>query len=215
MKLGDEAGEISTDAMASRLSYFLWSSMPDRELRSLAANGALTKRGVLAKQVDRMLADERSGQFIEGFLNSWLTMRDLGATPPDRTAFRSFYHYDLDTAMREETRLFVRELIDQNLSIENFLDSDFTFLNKRLAEHYGIDVPFGGSDFQKVSLTDQRRGGLLGQSSVLTVTANGIDTSPVVRGVWLLEKHSGDITVSSAAGCGANRSGRPRGNNYS
>ncbi len=187
LETGDEAGEISTDAMASRLSYFLWSSMPDRELRSLAANGALTKRGVLAKQVDRMLADERSGQFIEGFLNSWLTMRDLGATPPDRTAFRSFYHYDLDTAMREETRLFVRELIDQNLSIENFLDSDFTFLNKRLAEHYGIDVPFGGSDFQKVSLTDQRRGGLLGQSSVLTVTANGIDTSPVVRGVWLLE----------------------------
>ena len=134
-----------------------------------------------------MLNDDRADAFVEGFLESWLTLRELGATPPDRTAFRSFYHYDLDSAMRQETRMFVRELIDQNLSIDNFLDSDFTFLNKRLAEHYGIDVPFRGSTFQKVSLTDRRRGGLLGQASILTVTANGIDTSPVVRGVWLLE----------------------------
>lgn len=183
----DEAGELSADALASRLSYFLWSSMPDQELRNLAADGELVGPKMWAQQVDRLLADERSEQFIEGFLNSWLTMRELGATPPDRSAFRSFYHYDLDTAMRQETRLFVRELIDQNLSIQNFLDSNFTFLNKRLAEHYGIDVSFSGSDFQKVSLTDRRRGGLLGQASVLTVTANGIDTSPVVRGVWLLE----------------------------
>jgi hypothetical protein len=183
----DEGGGFSAEGLASRLSYFLWSSMPDQELRHLAANGELTGPAVLAAQVDQMIADKRSDQFIEGFLNSWLTMRDLGATPPDRTSFRSFYHYDLDTAMRQETRLFVRELLDRNLSIENFLDSDFTFLNKRLAEHYGIVVPLRGSDFQKVSLTDRRRGGLLGQASVLTVTANGIDTSPVVRGVWLLE----------------------------
>ena len=182
-----KGGDLSMDALASRLSYFLWSSMPDRELRQLATDGDQVRPVLLAKQVDRMLADDLSGQFIEGFLNSWLTMRDLGATPPDRTAFRSFYHYDLDSAMRQETRLFVRELIDHNLSIENFLDSDFTFLNKRLADHYGIDVPFGGSEFRKVSLTDQRRGGLLGQASVLTVTANGVDTSPVLRGVWLLE----------------------------
>lgn len=187
LETADEAGNLSAEGLASRLSYFLWSSMPDRELRDLAANDELTKGEALSAQVDRMLANQRSEQFIEGFLNSWLTLRDLGATPPDRTAFRSFYHYDLDTAMRQETRLFVRELIDQNLSIENFLDSDFTFLNKRLAEHYGIDVPFRGSDFKKVSLADRRRGGLLGQASVLTVTANGIDTSPVVRGVWLLE----------------------------
>jgi len=187
LESAEEGGDLSMHALASRLSYFLWSSMPDRELRKLAMDGDQVGSVMLAKQVDRMLADEQSGQFIEGFLNSWLTMRDLGATPPDRTAFRSFYHYDLDSAMRQETRLFVRELIDHNLSIGNFLDSDFTFLNKRLADHYGIDVSFGGSDFQKVSLTDRRRGGLLGQASVLTVTANGIDTSPVVRGVWLLE----------------------------
>jgi hypothetical protein len=182
-----EKAEITQHGLASRLSYFLWSSMPDAELRRLASNQKLSQPNLLATQVERMLSDERSEAFIEGFLNSWLTLRDLGATPPERTAFRDFYHYDLDSAMRQETRLFVRELIQQNLSIENFLDSDFTFLNKRLAEHYGIETSLTGSEFEKVSLTDRRRGGLLGQASVLTVTANGIDTSPVVRGVWLLE----------------------------
>lgn len=187
LEAADEKDRLSSHGLATRLSYFLWSSTPDQELRNLAESGKLRQPEVLIAQVDRMLNDDRADAFVEGFLNSWLTLRDLGATPPDRTAFRSFYHYDLDSAMRQETRLFVRELLDKNLSIDNFLDSDFTFLNKRLAEHYGIDVPFRGAAFQKVSLTDRRRGGLLGQASVLTVTANGIDTSPVVRGVWLLE----------------------------
>ena len=183
----DHKADLSSHGLASRLSYFLWSSMPDQELGKLATSGELRQPEVLAAQVDRMLNDDRADAFIEGFLDSWLTLRDLGATPPDRTAFRSFYHYDLDSAMRQETRLFVRDLLDRNLSIDNFLDSDFTFLNKRLAEHYGIKTPLTGSEFQKVSLPDRRRGGLLGQASILTVTANGIDTSPVVRGVWLLE----------------------------
>ena len=183
----DETAKLSSHGLASRLSYFLWSSMPDQELRKLAASGELRTSEVLAAQVDRMLTDDRADAFIEGFLNSWLTLRELGASPPDRNAFRSFYHYDLDSAMRQETSLFVRELLEQNLSIDNFLDSNFTFLNKRLAEHYGIETSLTGNEFQKVSLTDQRRCGLLGQASILTVTANGIDTSPVVRGVWLLE----------------------------
>lgn len=187
LEAGDQRNEFSSHGLASRLSYFLWSSMPDQELRDLAKGEKLDQPQILTAQVDRMLNDGRADSFIEGFLNSWLTLRDLGATLPDRTSFRSFYHYDLDSAMREETRLFVRELIAQNLSIENFLDSDFTFLNKRLAEHYGIEASLSGGGFQKVSLTDRRRGGLLGQASILTVTANGIDTSPVVRGVWLLE----------------------------
>jgi len=187
LEAADEKGGLSSHGLATRLSYFLWSSMPDQELRKLAASGKLRQPAVLTAQVDRMLNDDRADAFVEGFLNSWLTLRDLGATPPDRTAFRSFYHFDLDSAMRQETRLFVRELLNQNLSIDNFLDSDFTFLNKRLAEHYGIDATLSGNKFQKVSLTDRRRGGLLGQASILTVTANGIDTSPVVRGVWLLE----------------------------
>jgi hypothetical protein len=133
-----------------------------------------------------MLADPKSDAFVDGFLGSWLGLRELGATPPDRGEFRDFYHYDLDTAMRRETFLFTRYLIDQNLSLVNFLDSDFTFVNRPLARHYGIEPP-PGSGFQRVDLDDRRRGGLLGQASVLTLTANGIDTSPVVRGVWLLE----------------------------
>ena len=183
--------ELTSYGLASRLSYFLWSTMPDQDLLELAASNQLRQSDVLVAQVDRMLDDERSAAFIDGFSGSWLTLRELGATPPDRSAFQTFYHYDLDTAMRQETRLFFHELLKRNLSIENFLDSDFTFLNKRLAEHYGIDAPLTGNEFQRVSLTDRRRGGLLGQASILTVTANGIDTSPVVRGVWLLENMLG------------------------
>jgi hypothetical protein len=133
-----------------------------------------------------MLNDPKSDALVQGFLGSWLGLRELGSTPPDRSSFRDFYHYDLDSAMRQETFLFVRHLIDENLSIRNLLDSDFTFVNRPLAKHYGIEPP-NGFEFQEVLLPDRRRGGLLGQASVLTLTANGIDTSPVVRGVWLLE----------------------------
>jgi len=110
----------------------------------------------------------------------------LGSMPPDREKFNDFYRFDLQTAMREETRLFTRRLIEENLSVVNFLDSAWTYANKPLAKMYGADPPKGG-EFALVKLDDRRRGGLLGQASVLTVTANGIDTSPVVRGVWLLE----------------------------
>ncbi len=133
-----------------------------------------------------MLDDRRSDAMIDGFLDSWLTLRELGSAPPDRGNFRAFYHYDLDHAMRRETHLFTRRLIDQNLSLVNFLDSDFAIVNKPLAKLYGIDPP-DQPGFHTVQLTDRRRGGLLGQASVLTVTANGIDTSPVNRGVWMLE----------------------------
>ncbi|MEQ9409063.1 MAG: DUF1592 domain-containing protein [Fuerstiella sp.] len=177
---------LSAFALASRLSYFLWGSMPDDELLALAAGDALTQPAELAAQVERMLKDARSDAFVDGFPDSWLTLRELGATPPDRSAFPEYYQYDLKSAMRQETRLFMRHLIDQNLSVSEFLDSDFTFVNKALARHYGLP-PVTGDQFQKVRLNDRRRGGLLGQASVLTVTANGIDTSPVVRGVWLLD----------------------------
>jgi hypothetical protein len=133
-----------------------------------------------------MLDDPRSDAFVDGFLDSWLSLRDLGSMPPDRRKFNDYYRYDLQTAMREETRLFTRHLLQKNLGVENFLAADFTFVNKPLARHYGIAPPVG-HEFQLVRLDDRRRGGLLGQASVLTVTANGIDTSPVVRGVWLLD----------------------------
>lgn len=178
--------QLKSYALASRLSYFLWASMPDQELMDLAANDKLQKPEILLAQVERMLKSPKSDAFIEGFLNSWLTLRDLGSQPPERRRFRAYYHYNLDHAMRRETHLFTRHLIDNNLSVVNFLDSDFTFANNRLAEFYGIDPP-RDKGFHLVKLKDRRRGGLLGQASVLTVTANGIDTSPVVRGVWLLE----------------------------
>ena len=177
---------LSSHALASRLSYFLWSSMPDEVLMKLAEEDKLSDSKVLEAQVERMLDDPKSEAFLDGFLASWLTLRDLGSMPPDRSQFSEFYHYDLDSAMRQETKLFTRHLIEQNLSVDHFLDADFTFLNKRLAKHYGIEGPKGW-EFERVELSDGRRGGLLGQASVHTVTANGIDTSPVVRGVWLLE----------------------------
>lgn len=177
---------LSSTGLATRLSYFLWSSMPDSKL--LANAGRMHDPAMMHSEVSRMLADPKSAAFVEGFLGTWLTLRDFGSQPPDRDDFPKYYHYELGSAMQEETRLFAQHLLDENLSVLNFLDSDFTFVNRRLAEHYQFETEATlDSKFQKVALTDRRRGGLLGQGSVLTVTANGIDTSPVVRGVWLLE----------------------------
>ncbi len=178
--------QLSPHALATRLALFLWSSLPDEELMGLANAGELAKPEVLTAQVERMLADTKSDSFVSDFLDNWLTLRDLGASPPDRETFKAYYHYDLGSAMRQETVLFCRCLLDENLPIRNFIDSDFTFVNRPLARHYGLDLP-QGTGFKRVGLSDKRRGGLLGQASILTVTANGIDTSPVVRGVWLLE----------------------------
>ncbi|MGI9474476.1 MAG: DUF1592 domain-containing protein, partial [Rubripirellula sp.] len=183
----EDSNLLSSYALASRLSYFLWSSMPDDELISLAASGELHEPGVLDAQVDRMLADPKSDALVDGFLGSWLGLRELGATPPDRSEFRDFYQYDLDSAMRQETFLFTRHMIDEDLPLAKFVDSEFSFVNKPLARFYGLKNVPGGTEFEKVTISDRRRGGLLGQASVLTLTANGIDTSPVVRGVWLLE----------------------------
>ncbi len=183
-------GELDQYALASRLSYFLWSSMPDQELIHLAQQGRLADDAELTRQTQRMLSDSRSDAMIDGFLDSWLALRQLGSAPPDRDKFTDYYRHDLAAAMREETDLFFRHLVDENLSLENFIDSNFSFVNRPLANLYGIDAP-AGPGFAKVQLNDRRRGGLLGQASVLTVSANGFDTSPVVRGVWMLENFLG------------------------
>jgi hypothetical protein len=176
--------------LASRLSYFIWSTMPDAELRASADDGTITKPKVLGAQLARLLADPRSDRFIAGFLDSWLNLRALGDMPPDRDAFRTYYAKDLETAMRRETQQFTRYLIDENRPVIDYLSADYTFANQALAEHYRIDAvfdPASAHQLKRVPLTDKRRGGLLGMGSVLTVTANGIETSPVNRGVWLLE----------------------------
>ena len=177
-------------ALATRLSYFLWASTPDNELLRVAHSKQLSKPEVLLAQTRRMLESPRSDAFISGFLDSWLNLRSLGGTPPDRKEFETYYSKDLEHAFKEETKLFVRDLIDRDASIINFLDCDYTFVNQPLATHYELGElgdPARAKEFRKVSLTDPRRGGLLGMGSVLTISANGIETSPVVRGVFLLE----------------------------
>lgn len=183
---GVGGSKLTDISFASRLSYFLWSSMPDEELLAAATEGRLRKPETLRVEVDRLLADSRAEAFYEGFLDSWLALRDLGGMPPDRREFDEYYEKDLRPLMLRETRLFTRHLMEENLSVVNFLDSDFTFVNRTMARFYGLP-PMKGYEFQKVALKDKRRGGLLGQASVLTVTANGIETSPVTRGVWVLE----------------------------
>lgn len=182
--------KLSAHALASRLSYFLWATMPDDELRRAADNGTLLREDILQAQTRRLLASPRANEFVTGLLASWLNLRSLGDMPPDRAAFEKFYYEGLKSAMKEETQLFTRYLLDKNESLLRFLDADFTFVNQPLADLYGlgrIGPAETAQEFRRVSLTDGRRGGLLGQGSVLTVSANGIETSPVIRGVWLLE----------------------------
>jgi hypothetical protein len=182
--------KLTAHAFASRLSYFLWSSMPDAELRVLADSGELLKPAVQLVQTRRLLASPRSDAFVEGFLDTWLNLRSLGDMPPDRDVFGMFYSQGLQPAMKRETQLFMRHLLGSNESLVRFLDADYTFINQPLATLYGLGricPPEQAHEFRRVSLTDPRRGGLLGQGSVLTVSANGIETSPVIRGVWLLE----------------------------
>ncbi|WP_461785770.1 DUF1592 domain-containing protein [Prosthecobacter sp.] len=182
----DGSNKLSSRALASRLSYFLWSTMPDAELTSQD----LTKPEVLLEQTRRMLQDKRSDAFVAGFLDSWLNLRNLGGMPPDRGEFEEYYSKGFQEAFKVETRMFMRDLIERDASIVNFLDSDYSFLNQPLATHYELGElgdPAKAHEFRKVSFKNPKRGGLLGMGSVLTITANGIDTSPVTRGVFLLE----------------------------
>ena len=184
--LDEPEGALDDLAVASRLSYFLWSSMPDQTLLDLAAKGNLRDQATLRQQVDRMLADPRSNRFVSHFLRRWLDLDNIGEMPPSRD-FLTYYRDNLETAMRQETETFFRHILDENLSPDEFLEADYSFLNRELAAHYGIDG-VEGAGLQRVSLKGTQRGGLLGQALFLTASANGVDTSPVVRGIYVLEK---------------------------
>ena len=171
--------------LASRLSYFLWSSMPDDELFALASRGELAKDAVREQQIRRMLADPKSEALVHNFAMQWLNLRLLDAVTPDPRAFRSFDNA-LKADMRRETELFVKAMIEEDRSVLDFLDGQFTFVNERLARHYGIEG-VRGDEFQRVSFTDNRRAGVLTQASILTLTSNPARTSPVKRGKWILE----------------------------
>lgn len=186
-------GELPPFALASRLSYFLWSTMPDDELFSLANSGELLDPEVLSAQVSRLLNDPRSDRFSNSFTDQWLALDTLGSMPPDGKSpeFRVYYRGKLESAMRTETRMFFRQALRKNRSVRDFIDSDYSYLNAALAELYGVPFP-GGNEFTQVSLPpDAKRGGILGHASVLTLSANGVETSPVTRGHWVLSEFLG------------------------
>lgn len=189
-------------ALASRLSYFLWSSMPDEPLFQLAAAHKLRDPAVLHEQVERMLADPKARAFTENFTGQWLSLRAIDATMPDRTLYPE-YDDILKTASLKETKLFFDEVLKNDLSVANFVASDFTFVNARLAKHYGISG-IEGTEMRKVTLPPMsHRGGVLTMASVLKVTANGTTTSPVLRGAWVLERILGMPPPKPPADVGA------------
>jgi hypothetical protein len=175
--------------LATRLSYFLWSSMPDEELIKLAAQGRLKDSGVLEQQVKRMLADAKSAEFVRNFVGQWLELRNLESHEVDQRRFRRFGS-TLRSAMRRETELFFENVMKEDRSILEFLTADYTFVNEPLAQHYGLkDAKVKGEeDFVKVSLAGTPRRGVLTQGSILTLTAMPTRTSPVKRGVFILEQ---------------------------
>ena len=177
--------------LASRLSYALWTAPPDDTLLAAAKSGQLTQPEELKKQVKRMLADERVSHFISDFLDSWLNLRDLGSQPPARESNRAFYAEDYPASMKAEARLFFHDLLKNNGSVVQFIDSEHSFVDKKLAKLYDLpekDKLRLADGFKKVSLKgNEKRGGLLGMAGVLTVSANGVETSPVTRGIWVLE----------------------------
>jgi hypothetical protein len=172
--------------MASRLAYFLWSSMPDDALFALAEQGKLQDPQVLEQQVKRMLQDPRAAALADNFAGQWLTLRKLNDVTPDPGRFPTF-NDELRKAMRTETELFFEAVVKEDRSVLDFLDGKFTYLNEPLARHYGVEG-VTGKQFRRVELTGDQRGGVLTQASVLTVTSNPTRTSPVQRGKWVLEQ---------------------------
>ena len=176
---------IADRDLASRLSFFLWSSLPDEELLALAEQGRLSDPAVLDGQVTRLLDDPRSRAFIDNFGGQWLYLRNLRTAAPDAQLFPDFDD-NLREALRRETELFLAEQLRNDHSVLEMLHADYTFVNERLARHYGIPNVYG-NHFRRVPYADSRRAGLLGHGSLLTVTSYPHRTSPVVRGKWLLE----------------------------
>ena len=181
----DTAYPVSDLELASRLSFFLWSSIPDDELLTLAEQGKLRQPGVIEQQVQRMFRDPKSQALVDNFTGQWLFLRNVSSHNPNRDVFAEF-----DESLREsfvqETKLFLRSIFREDRSVLDLLRADYTYLNERLALHYGIDGIYGNK-FRRVELADEARHGLLGQGGILTITALANRTSPVARGKWVLE----------------------------
>ncbi len=185
--LREAPGKLDDFALASRLSYFLWSTMPDDELFALAEQHKLGQPEVLREQVERLLKSPKAKAFTENFVGQWLGLRDIDFTDPSHQLYPE-YDDMLRASMVRETELFFTEVLKNDLSLTNVIASDFSMLNGRLAKHYGIPDVYGW-EFRKVPLPpDSHRGGVLTMASVLKVTANGTTTSPVTRGSWILDR---------------------------
>ncbi len=184
-------GPLTQFELAARLSYFLWSSLPDEELLALAEQGGLNDPRALTAQVDRMLADPRGASFIRNFAGQWLGLRKLGVNPPDRELYPR-YDDHLENSMRRESEEFFAHILKEDRSVLEFLQSDYVVINERLARFY--DIPgVKGDHFRPVPVpAGTPRGGLVTQASILSITSNGTRTSPVWRGAWLLENLLGD-----------------------
>jgi hypothetical protein len=183
----EPVGELDDYAIASRLSYLFTGSMPNQKLFELAQQGQLRNPEVLQAEVERLLAGEGGAQFVKIFADQWLDLVDIDFTDPDRKLHRDF-DIVVQDAMLAETRAYLQDLIETNAPITRLIDSDYTFLNSRLARYYGIEG-VAGDQLRKVRLDrDDQRGGLLAQGAILKVTANGTNTSPVLRGVWMCER---------------------------
>jgi hypothetical protein len=195
--------------LAARLSYFLWSSLPDAELFQLAARGELCRAGTLRAQVRRMLADPRAQALAAHFAGQWLQTRRLVEVAPDPALYPEFDE-SLRSAMIRETQLFCRSIQEEDRSVLDFLDADYTFVNERLARHYGI-AGVSGESFRRVSLAGTPRAGVLTQASILAVTSNPTRTSPVKRGKWILENVLGTPPAPPPSGVEALKEGQAAG----
>jgi hypothetical protein len=171
--------------LASRLSFFLWSSIPDDELLRVAERGKLSDRAELERQVRRMLADPRADALVTNFAGQWLYLRNVRGTTPDKNEFPDFDD-NLRQAFERETELFFESIMREDRNVLDLLTADYTFVNERLARHYGIPNVYG-SHFRRITVLDEARRGLLGQGSILLVTSHADRTSPVVRGKWVLD----------------------------
>lgn len=188
--LREPVGQLDDHAIASRLSYFLTGSMPDWELSKLAQEGNLKDPKVLAQQVDRILSGNKLERFVRDFASQWLDLVDIDFTQPARRAFPTF-DLVVQNSMLDETHMFLKHLIRNDLPASQLVNAKFTYLNSRLARYYRIEGDFGSElAFAKLG-NDSHRGGLLAQGSILKITANGTNTSPVVRGVWVSERIMG------------------------
>jgi hypothetical protein len=176
---------LSDLELASRLSFFIWSSIPDEELLATAEAGKLREPNTLSRQLQRMLADPKSEALVTNFAGQWLQIRNLRSTTPDKNIFPNFDH-TLRLAFERELNLFVGSIIREKRSVLDLLSADYTFVNERLALHYGIPN-ISGSHFRRVSGIDETHRGLLGKGGILLVTSHADRTSPVVRGKWILD----------------------------